>query len=86
MVGTVTQELRSEVGAVGPDDGAKLGVESDAREQRLVLERPKYLPVELARQVDLMRKPIGKGHRDNVSAQVPDARDALRQRNREAVN
>ena len=49
----IVQKLRSQVGAVGPTQCAKLRMNSEVLENGRILEGLKYLPVEFLAQVDI---------------------------------
>lgn len=71
------QRCRIEVCPVWPDEGARLGVEGDGIERRLILQWRKQRPVQDWLEVDPLLGPIGKGHGENVRAGNAETRHAV---------
>jgi hypothetical protein len=79
----LVKDVRSEVGAIGPDDSSKFLVDNNLSEGRLVahgFENRAHLTLQFGSEVDIGDKTIGKGDPKTVAAEVRDTRDVVRRR------
>jgi hypothetical protein len=68
---TLIEELRREVGSVGPHDRVKLGVKDESSEVRRLAERLEYGTIEITSQIDLALGTIAEPEPHNEISHIP---------------